>query len=312
MLTDDASYWKLIKLRFSDSELRQPQQSLPAIKRDLKKPVNSDKPLITWFGHSTLFLQINQKNILVDPVFSERASPFQFLGPKNFSGTGIYSAGDFPEIDFLLITHDHYDHLDKAVMEKIHTKTARFIVPLGVAAHLVKWGIPAEKITELDWWDEQKLTSEIKIAATPARHFSGRGLTRNKTLWTSYVLVAGEHKIYFGADSGYGPHFKEIGEKYGPFDITFLESGQYHNYWKYIHMLPEETVQAHHDLNGKVLMPIHWGKFELALHAWTEPITRVLQEAEKTNAVIATPLIGEPMHIGGEIPQQKWWLNMAK
>src|SRR5690606_20375611 len=179
---------------------------------------NPAKVQLTWLGHSTLFLQMNGKNILIDPVLSNRTSPFQFMGPKNFAGTNIYKSEDFPELDILLISHDHFDHLDKKTVVDLAQKVKHFYVPLGVGKLLTDWKIPTQKITELDWWDEIQITEDLLLAATPARHFSGRGLTnRNETLWTSYVVKSQTHTIYLGADSGYGPHFKQIGQKYGPF-----------------------------------------------------------------------------------------------
>ena len=181
-------------------------------------------------------------------------------------------------------------------------------MPLGVGAHFEKWGIDTSRITEFDWWEKAEIAPGIRLTATPARHFSGRSLTdRGKTLWTSYVLETDSTKLYIGGDSGYGPHFKEIGEKYGPFDITILECGQYNNYWPLIHMMPEQTVQAHLDLKGKVLLPVHWGKFVLALHPWNEPIERLTAEAEKKSVTVTTPLIGEQIMPDSILPQTKWW-----
>jgi L-ascorbate metabolism protein UlaG (beta-lactamase superfamily) len=211
----------------------------------------------------------------------------------------------------VVVTHDHYDHLDYETILRFRTHTnTRFVLPLGVGAHFEKWGFDTTRFCELDWWE--KATSELglDITATPSRHFSGRGLSdRGKTLWTSYVLALDGYKIYLGGDSGYGPHFAEIGQKIGPFDLTILECGQYNYYWRYIHMMPEETVQAHQDLQGKVLWPVHWGKFTLALHPWDEPVTRLLTQAEKQKVVVATPAIGQQWNLQASPPTTRWWLH---
>lgn len=308
VMSPDASYWKIMRQRFGGDEIRTPEDTLPVVKRDLKQPVNPDKVHLTWFGHSTILLQVQGRNILLDPVFSKRASPVQFAGPKNFPGTERYQAEDLPPIDYLLISHDHYDHLDKETIAKLAKKVKAFVVPLGVGTHLQDWGVPAGNIRELDWWDELELEPGLHLAATPARHFSGRGLTdRFGTLWCSYVLKTEKANLYLGADSGYGPHFKQIGEKYGPFGLTLLECGQYNTSWPNIHMMPEETAQAHLDLKGKTLLPIHWGKFSLALHSWTEPMERLLAETNKKDIRLTTPRIGELITIDSYLPFENWW-----
>lgn len=308
MMHPDASYWKLFKMQLSKGDNRVPTEPIPVIKRDLKVPVKTTEPVITWFGHSTIMVHLNGKNLLIDPVLSKYASPFQFIGPKNFPGTDVYDADDFPNIDFLLISHDHFDHLDHKTIEQIAPKVGHFYVPLGVGAHLESWGVNAEKITELDWWDEVEIAPNMKLAATPARHFSGRGLfNRNETLWASYVLKSADKSIFLGADSGYGKHFKTIGEKYGPFDLTMLECGQYNVNWPNIHMMPEETAQAHIDLKGKVLMPIHWGKFKLALHSWTEPVERLTKRGKELGINMLLPEIGQQVPIDTTLAPPAWY-----
>jgi L-ascorbate metabolism protein UlaG (beta-lactamase superfamily) len=307
MMSDDGSYWKLLKEYFSKKQNTEPSANLPSIKTDLKA-APSQEPSIVWFGHSSYFIQINGLNILVDPVLSERTSPVQYAGSKNYPGTRIYSVDDFPSIDLLIISHDHYDHLDFETITKLGPKINKVITPLGVGEHLEYWGIPQNKISEFDWWEETSITDAIKLAITPARHFSGRGIfNRNQTLWASFALITPTHRLFLGGDSGYDTHFKEIGNKYGPFDIALLESGQYNEMWPYIHMLPEETVQANIDLNSKVLFPVHWGKFTLALHAWNEPVERVLKYAEKTEVKVTTPMIGEKVIINKNYPAKLWW-----
>jgi L-ascorbate metabolism protein UlaG (beta-lactamase superfamily) len=299
------SVWKFLRKPANAT----PSRPLPSIKTDLRH-LGSEKPVIVWFGHSSYFIRIGGKNILVDPVFGGHASPFR-MGVSSFAGTEIYSAIDFPDIDILIITHDHYDHLDHGFLLQMKKKIRSVVTPLGVSAHLVYWGFDRQIITELDWWQQTAIAKDIMLTATPARHFSGRTLTRNKTLWCSYVLECQQVKIYIGSDSGYDTHFKSIGEKFGPFDIALLETGQYNDMWPLIHMTPEDAVKAAIDLNARRMLPVHWGKFSLAFHPWYEPIERVVLEATKKHVQITTPQIGEPVFIGGTYPQKKWWESLA-
>jgi L-ascorbate metabolism protein UlaG (beta-lactamase superfamily) len=246
-----------------------------------------------WFGHSTILLNVEGTVILCDPVFSGSASPFPF-GNKSFDFSHDNYLANLPDIDIILISHDHYDHLDYKTIKKLKDKTARFYVPLGVESHLKRWGVPSGKISVADWWDGFSDVSGIKVTAAPARHFSGRLFSdRNKTLWCSWIIETKNRKIFFGGDSGYGKHFAGIGEKFGPFDFTMLECGQYNQNWPNIHSMPEQTIQANLDLNGKNLLPIHWGKFKLSLHPWTEPIVRAKAEAQNKNANLIEVKIGE-------------------
>lgn len=289
-----------------------PPKPLPSVKTDLRA-LKVDKPVIVWFGHSSYFIHINGMNVLVDPVFSGYASPFSFTG-KSFKGSDVYRAEDFPDIDLLVLTHDHYDHLDYNTVRKLNPKTRSICTSAGVGSHLRYWGIDPSKICELDWWESKQIpgaNASINLIAAPARHFSGRSFTRNKTLWSSFILMSGDYRIYIGADSGYDSHFKAIGDKYGPIDIAILECGQYNEWWPYIHMMPEETVQAAIDLKAAVLMPVHWGKFALGLHPWDEPVKRVVAKAKELNVRYVTPMIGEPVIIGNALPQKEWWLQLA-
>ena len=262
---------------------------------------------MTWFGHSTILLRIDGKNLLIDPVFSNHASPFGFMGPQAFPYTHKYSIDDLPEIDAVLISHDHYDHLDYETILKLRDRVDHFFVPLGLAAHLQHWGVDASKIKELDWWDESGFMG-LTFACVPMRHFSGRGLSdRYCTLWAGWVIQSKDRSVIHTGDSGYGPHFKKIGERYGPFDLTMVECGQYNENWKQIHMMPEETVQAHFDLKGKFLLPIHWGRFNLALHSWTDPISRATAEANKKKADLITPIVGQTVSIHPPLPHRDWW-----
>ncbi len=306
MLTGGGSYPKMMREFFFNKPSNvAPDKPLPSVKTDLKN-LTGEKPMLVWFGHSSYFLRINGKNILIDPVFSLRPSPIPF-GDKNFAGTDVYKVEDFPIIDILVITHDHYDHLDYETMLKLIPTTKQVCTALGVGAHLSRWGFEESQIHEFDWWESLKIDGNIQLTATPARHFSGRGFTRGNTLWTSFVLQTPDYQIFIGGDSGYDTHFKEIGEKFGGFDLALLECGQYNKYWSNIHVMPEETAQAAVDLKAKVLMPVHWGKFTLAMHAWDEPITRVSAHAKTLNQPITTPMIGELVVIDSLYPTKKWW-----
>jgi len=282
-----------------------PPRPLPAIRTDLKN-LPDGKPVIVWFGHSSYLIKIGGKHILVDPVFSGYASPFNIKSAKSFEGSDVYSPDDMPEIDVLLISHDHYDHCDYRTLLKLDGKVKHILTSSGVGSHLEYWGIDSNKVTELDWQESYEQDG-LKFISAPARHFSGRGFARAKTLWASFILQADTYSIYIGADSGYDTHFKKIGDTYGPFDLAILESGQYNIDWKPIHMMPEETVQACVDLKSKVLLPVHWGKFSLAFHPWNEPIERVIAQADKMNVEVLTPMIGEPLTIGEANSSSNWW-----
>lgn len=293
---------------FGKHERKAPDYILPSLKRDLKlTPAN--KPEITWFGHSSYLIQVDGLNVLVDPVFSGRTSPVTYAGTKAFDGADIFKAEDMPKIDVLVITHDHYDHLDYPTILKLKDKVGVFVTSLGVGAHLEYWGVPADKIKELDWWESTSIDAVTKFTAAPARHFSGRGFIRNKTLWSSFIFKTKNYNLYLGGDSGYDQHFAKIGNTYGPFDLAILEDGQYNAYWANIHMMPEETAKAAIDLKAKVLLPVHWGKFSLATHQWDESIGRVLKEAALLNLKVITPKIGEQVILDSIMPASHWWVK---
>lgn len=267
---------------------------------------------ITWFGHSALLLEVNNMKIFLDPMLGRIPSPHPWLGSKRFNDDLPMKIEDIPELDAVLISHDHYDHLDYWSITKLKDKVKMFYVPLGTAAHLELWGVDESKIVELDWWEEAKF-KELTFISTPSRHFSGRGLfNRDSTLWCSWVIKSENTNIFFSGDTGYSKTFKEIGEKFGHFDLTLLECGQYNEAWAEIHMMPEETVQAHIDLNGELLMPIHWGAFKLSLHPWQEPVERLLIKANSLNVKVTTPKIGEPVIIGKSAPSSEWWKTEGK
>lgn len=286
---------------------RKPKSPIPMADFASGRTFNGSNAKITWFGHSAFLLEIEGKSILFDPMFGKAPTPFPIRNQR-YSGKLPFEIEELPTVDAVFLTHDHYDHLDYGSIMKLKGKVKRFFTPLGVGSHLERWGISPEIISEHDWWSEFEFEG-LQFACTPARHFSGRGLMdRNSTLWCSWVIEGKHSKIFFSGDGGYGPHFKEIGNKYGPFDITLMECGQYDDRWAAIHMLPEETVQAHLDVKGKVLIPVHWGAFTLSLHSWHDPVERAVKAAEELGVDIATPRIGETVTVGSQsYPNSAWW-----
>lgn len=299
----------LLYKQFKNDPDRQPSSKFDIQKIDsLEIELKPDSiTRLTWFGHSAFLLEVAGKKILLDPMFGDVPAPHPWLGKSRYSNGLPIEIEKLPVIDAIIMSHDHYDHLDYGSIKKLKEKTDQFYMPLGVGAHFRKWGVEESKIHELDWWDDIVLDS-IRFTCTPARHFSGRGfMDRATTLWASWVIEAPEKKIYFSGDSGYGPHFKEIGERFGSFDYAMMECGQYNEKWQAIHMMPEETIQAAIDINAKVTQPIHWGAFTLSLHSWTDPIERAGKEANKKEVQLCTPAIGEPVLIGDKHPNSRWW-----
>jgi L-ascorbate metabolism protein UlaG (beta-lactamase superfamily) len=286
-----------------------PKQDLPIEKIDsLEITSYKDSTRLIWFGHSTFLLQIESKNILIDPMFGKVPAPHATLGKNRFSKELPIEIEKLPLIDAVLISHDHYDHLDYGSIKKLKDKVKMFYTPLGVGVHLLEWGIKKDQIVELDWWQETTF-DDLIFRCTPAQHFSGRGINdRANTLWSSWIIQSTNDNIFFSGDSGYGPHFKEIGDKYGPFDFAMMECGQYNELWPDIHMFPEETAQAGLDVQAKLIMPIHWGAFKLGMHPWTEPVERITKKAEELKIEIIIPKIGEPIEFFNTSGiQSTWW-----
>lgn len=287
---------------------------LPIITSDFDwKTIKNEKNSMTWLGHSSYLLSIDNKKLLIDPMLSSIVSPVSFIGVKRYEYSEGLNIEDFinnmPIINAVFITHDHYDHLDYQSIVKLDDKAEHFFVPLGIGASLIDWGVSEEKITELNWWDEVEFQG-LTAVLTPARHYSGRGImNRNSTLWGGWAVCGEDVRVFNSGDSGYGPHLKEIGNKYGPFDVTFIDGGQYDRRWPDIHMLPEQSVQANIDLKGKNMMLAHWGSFSLANHSWKEPIDRAVKEAEKQGVNIVYPLLGETLLISEKMEVNKffWW-----
>lgn len=284
----------------------QPLDSIPSITTYLRS-LPREANLLVWFGHSSYLLQLEGKTILVDPVLSGYASPFKSMN-KAFIGSDKYKVADLPEIDYLLITHDHYDHLDFETVKKLKGRVGKVICPLGVGAHFEKWGYESSQLIEKDWGAKVVLDSQIILYFTPARHFSGRSLYSNNTLWTSFVLETPSKKIFVGGDSGYDSHFAVIGKIFGGFDLAILENGQYNEAWRYIHTLPDEVLKAGRDLKAKRIFPVHSGKFNLGGHAWFEPLAKITELNKQANQQLITPMIGEVVDLDNEKQMfQNWW-----
>lgn len=308
-----AGFIKNLPLLFESKDTTTiPSADLP--KEDIKLSylnIKNGETRLFWFGHSSILLQIEDKNILFDPVFSQRASPFSWTGPKRFSSSLPITVNKLPEIDAVIISHDHYDHLDYNTINEIKDKVKMFYTPLGVGVHLKRWGIETKRIVELDWWQEVN-TEGLKLIATPSLHTSGRKPnTTASTLWSSWIIKSKKQSIFFSGDGGYDNHFKEIGDKYGPFDFALMECGQYNAMWPKLHMFPEQTVQAGVDIKAKQIMPIHWGAFSISTHPWTEPVERVIRAGEKINLPVIVPKIGEPIIIQDPVKysDETWWNN---
>ena len=264
---------------------------------------------VTWLGHSTLLVEVDGYRILTDPVWGERASPLSAVGPKRWYAP-LLALGELPKLDAVVISHDHYDHLDEPTLSAMKDWDTTFIVPLGVGAHLVYWGVPASRIIELDWWERTKV-KELEIVSTPSRHASGRFIVdTNATLWASYAFIGPRHRVWFSGDTGLFPALRDIGERLGPFDLTLIESGAYGSAWPDWHLGPEQAVIAHQMVRGRVMLPVHWGLFNLAFHGWTEPAERVLAAARRTGVTAVIPKPGQSVEPEALPPFERWWPDL--
>jgi len=316
---------------------RQPAQVVPgdgrfALARDFatkgdrgrpRGPVRHERPELpaaagalaaTWLGHATVLLEVEGRWVLTDPVWSERVSPSQHAGPRRHHPVPL-AVTDLPELDAVLISHDHYDHLDTATVDAlVSTQSAPFVVPLGVGGHLRRWGVPEERIVELDW-DGATSVAGLQVTCVEAQHFSGRGLTNNLTLWSGWVVAGDRSRVHFGGDTGYTPAFAEVGERLGPFDLTVLPIGAYDRRWPDVHLDPAEAVRAHQDLRGEVLLPVHWATFDLAFHEWAAPVEWLRKEAADHGVALALPPPGRRVDLSGGgadertvvPPVDPWW-----
>jgi len=309
-LTAEGSRFKvMLGFMFRKKIRLSPEDSIPVIKTDIKA-LNPDDDVLIWFGHSSYFIRLKGKTFLIDPVFSPYASPFSFIN-KAFKGTSVFQAEDLPAIDYLIITHDHWDHLDYQTVLDLKPKVKHIICGLGVGQHFEYWGFDPLAITELDWYEGMNLGSGWQLTATPARHFSGRGLTRNKTLWVSFVLQTPGYNLFLGGDGGYDSHFSEIGTTYGPFDLAILEQGQYDKNWKFIHMMPDQVFDAAKQLQAKRILPVHNSKFALANHPWDEPLNKITENQKGKAIPVLTPQPGELVFLNdGAQTFTKWWKGL--
>ena len=294
---------------FSSPERLRPTEPLPTVRVYLLGPnaIDRDQDLIIWLGHSSYFIQLDGKRFLMDPVFSDHAAPFSIFN-KAFAGTNLYSADDMPQIDYLLITHDHWDHLDYPTVKALENKVGAVICPLGVGQDFEYWGYPKDKIHSGDWGAAFNLENGLAIHVVPSRHFSGRLLTRNKTLWAGFVIETPNQQLFFSGDTGYGPHFADLAETFGGFDFVAVDGGQYDPRWPLIHMTPEEAVQAAEDLKAKSMLLAHVGRFCISSHPWDEPFKRAVEAAKGKDFRLLTPRIGEPVRL--DMPGQQfshWW-----
>ncbi|MBD3642061.1 MAG: MBL fold metallo-hydrolase [Marinobacter sp.] len=308
MFAGDKTFFQVLFENLNSSgERLEPVSGIPSVQTDLNA-LDPREDVVVWLGHSSFYVQLNGQRILIDPVFSTGAAPLPFLN-QAYAGTHDYAADDIPAVDALLITHDHWDHLDYPSVQRLKPKVRQVLAPLGVGSYFQGWGYDASIIREGDWFDRFDLVGNVRVHLIPARHYSGRLLTRGKTLWAGFVLETPDRRILFSGDSGYGPHFTEIGKRFGGFDFVALDSGQYDPRWPYIHMTPEEAVAAAEELNARSMMPAHVAKFTLARHSWDEPFERITVASEAKGFDLLTPMIGEPVQLDGEGFERfgSWW-----
>jgi len=302
--------WAIMKDYFNNKSDKSVPKVAPPIQELTVDKFNLENNTALNFarlGHSTLLIQMSGKYFLTDPVFSERVSPVQWLGPKRFHPVPM-DIDSIKEIEAVIISHNHYDHLDEGSIKQLKEKVNHFVVPLGIGDKLMAWGVDESKITQLDWWQNIKL-NDVELISTPAQHFSGRGITdSDKTLWSSWVIRNQQHSLYFSGDTGYFPGFKDIGEKYGPFDYAFMECGAYNELWRDIHMMPEDSLQAFKDVRGKVMVPIHNGTFDLSTHAWFDPMEKITKLAQENNVTLLLPQIGQLINTTEAVATSSWWI----
>lgn len=302
--------WDYTKRQFGGTQVRTPPRPIPVVRMSadgMDAPPKAGLRAI-WFGHASVYLELDGLRLFVDPVLSEYASPIAGIGPKRFHPPPL-ALEQLPRMDAVLISHDHYDHLDMRTVKQLAAKGSRFVVPLGIGAHLARWGVPETQVRELDWWQSEQV-GDVTLTSTPVRHYSGRGLRdANATLWSSWVLAGPHNRVYFSGDTGAGDHFKSIGDRFGPFDLTLIKIGAYGpgQPWIDIHMSAEDAIAAHVALRGKRLLPVHWGTFNLAFHAWNEPIERAVAAAARENVEIVTPRVGDVVTAGQPFASQPWW-----
>jgi L-ascorbate metabolism protein UlaG (beta-lactamase superfamily) len=304
-VSDVPSFWQARK---EASGAKKPVAPIPLV--DGTRETVSDGLHVTWYGHSSALIEVDGKRVLLDPIWSERSSPTQLVGPKRLHPTPI-ELTQLPAIDAVVISHDHYDHLDMESIKFLARRgDAHFVVPLGIGSHLEHWGISAQRFTELDW-NERTTVASVELILTPGQHFSGRTLRRNPTLWGSWVIKTANHNVFYTGDTGYFPGFAEIGVEHGPFDVALVQIGAYSPAWNDIHMTPEEGVQTHLDVKAKLMIPVHWATFDLAFHAWSEPVERLLTAAKNDGAQVAVPRPGERVDVSAPPELDAWWREIV-
>jgi len=297
--------FRMLRLLKGKPDTVRPKTIMPTFKTNLFNSTY-DKPTVIWFGHSCFMIKTKTANILFDPELSSFAGPFSGL-VNAFEGADIYKPEDMPAIDVLVVSHDHYDHLDYTTISKLKDRVKKVVVPLGIGSHFKYWGYEKDIITELNWGEAINITPELNITAMPAHHRSGRGFNGGKTLWASYVIEIDGYKLFYSGDTGYSAHFKTIGEQFGPFDLAVMECGQYNIMWSQNHMFPEQTAQAGADLKAKMILPVHWGKFAEAYHGWNESVKNMLPVADSLKVQVTIPKIGEPYTVGTAPLRTQWW-----
>ncbi len=308
------SFVEMARRQFLGGEQREPLGTIPVVARtasDYTAPPASGLRA-TWIGWSSVLVEIEGHTVLTDPIWSERCSPSTLIGPKRFHPPPM-PLSELPMIDAVVISHDHYDHLDMPAIRALAARGTHFVVPLGIGAHLDAWDVPAAQIHELDWNESFDLDG-LEITATPARHYSGRNpIYKDETLWASWVVKGAKHRVFFSGDSGYSDVFRAIGAEHGPFDLTLIKIGASDPTWSEIHMTPEQAIQTHHDVRGRVLLPVHWATFNLGFHAWREPVDRAVAAAEMSDATIVVPRPGELVEPGAVSPEvEPWWVGAAE
>jgi L-ascorbate metabolism protein UlaG (beta-lactamase superfamily) len=301
---------KLLREAMRRQPDRKPSRPVPVIAAATPEPRSADGLHITWYGHASALVEIEGATVLLDPVWSDRVSPSQLVGPHRLHPVPV-PLSDLPDIDAVVISHDHYDHLDLATVTHLaQHHGAPFLVPLGIGAHLERWGVPTERIIELDWHEDATVAG-IRFVLTPARHFSGRGFSRDQTLWGSWVIAGPNRRVFYSGDTGYFGSFTEVGSEFGPFDATLIQIGAYGEGWPDIHMTPEDGLRAHVDVRGGLLIPVHWCTFVLAFHPWSQPVERLWQQAKQEGVSLVVPRPGERVDVDAPPEPDPWWQSVA-